>query len=57
MNIQYLSLAAARNIDQLKFDAMLKQCFHEACQKIPQSELINALCENQRHSMPLKLAA
>jgi hypothetical protein len=57
MNVHYTSLAAVRNVDQPRFDAMFKKCFHEACEQMPKNELIKALCVNQRELVKLKKAA
>lgn len=57
MNVHYTSLAAARNVDKVKFDQQMKTSFYEACNQMSKKEVINALCVNQRRSIPVKLAA
>jgi len=57
MNVHYTSLAAARNVDKVKFDQQIKTSFYEACNQMSKKEVINALCINHRRSIPVKLAA
>ena len=57
MNVKFINLAAARNLDKENFDALFKKCFVEACSQFSKSELISALCEKSPHEFKLKKAA